>query len=1413
MTGSLLTATSFIDTTAPSSATYMVRAVKLENTPSGSYYNASQGLFWTVGGAPAPSGDTTPPTVSLSAPAASATVSGSTVAVSANAADNVGVVGVQFKLDGANLGAEDAVAPYSVNWDTTGAANGSHTLTAVARDAVGNQTTSVAVSVTVSNAASIPPLSLPTVTITSTDTTATEGATDTASFTLTRTDSTASDLAVTLAPTGTAIKWDDYRRRVQGDMPDSFTIPAGASSVTITVMAADDALVEGTETATLTIQPSPSYTVGTPNSVTLTLLDNDGTPPGDTTAPTVSITAPANNTTVSDSPVIVSANASDNVGVIGVQFELDGANLGAEDTNAPYSATWDTTSVTDGTHTLTAVARDAAGNRATATAISVLVSNASSTPTVTITSADTTATEGATDIASFTITRTGSTAGDLAVTLQPTGTATKWDDYRRPVEGDMPDAFTIPAGAGSVTITVMAADDALVEGTETATLTIQPSANYTVGTPGSATLTILDNDGGTPSSDTLPPTDPTGLSATALSSSQIILTWAASTDNVGVTGYKIYRNGIEAGTASTPTFTDSGLAPDTTYSYAVAAYDPAANVSAQSAAVSATTLSLIASVPGNGTLPSWVGSVLHNWKPRLGGVYWLNSRSVVKQAAPYFSQSPRPVLVDIKSDVTGFGYRFDLNSWDPHEDSHSWFLWDGTDAGTPASPEDAFNIFGATSNAEFILNIPIPRTLTNNPTGDGFGYTWQTPEFYAAMAQYFFGTAGPQSGWQNLSTTLDFFSQPASFNWADLRARRGHVNPYPVVALIVGEEPYNLEGFPDGASYGSQAEKFRAAIRNRGVNVPLGLHVRDMGIVDDSDPAKWFWPMMSSVTASDFSFIDLEHYYQFSSVLEDYKRTFPVSINPSGFQGWWLSKSAWKSDYTKNLWIVEDTRHALRDFGGTGVGDPNRWQLGFSEHGIQVSSQFMYNDMFSAMHWAGWLAESMRQNIAWDSGWTLLGEGFATADLQVRNGYVTRTPMFYVYQMAQEFHGYDYLDNTYASVMGSTTDNLGRAVQFPWAIVRVLRDPATGNIHLFVVNQSLTDTATLSGFEKWNVISWKQLQGASYSDSNPLGVPGAEPIQTQAVALPAAGASLVIAPVSVNHIVLAAPNNSGGPDLTPPAVSVTSPSNGTTVSGAAVTVSANASDNVGVAGVQFKLDGANLSAEDTSAPYSVTLNTTTVGDGSHTLTAVARDAAGNQTTSAPVAITVSNSAPVTLPTITVAATDASASRVGPDNGAFTITRSGSTASALAVNYSPGGTAVNGTDYNSLGASVTIPAGAASATITVTPKPATNYVGSKTATLTLSANAAYTVGSPNSAAVTIAGNSVTITSIKATRTSVTITWASAPGKTYRVAYENSLSDATWTDLSGNITATSTATSWTDKAASKSTQRYYVAYVVN
>ncbi len=97
-------------------------------------------------------------------------------------------------------------------------------------------------------------------------------------------------------------------------------------------------------------------------------------PPPDTIAPTVALTAPAPSTVFGT--VTVSASASDSVGVVGVQFLLNGAPVGAEDTSVPFSIDWPSTSVPNGgPYALSARARDAAGNVGTAPVVNVLVNN------------------------------------------------------------------------------------------------------------------------------------------------------------------------------------------------------------------------------------------------------------------------------------------------------------------------------------------------------------------------------------------------------------------------------------------------------------------------------------------------------------------------------------------------------------------------------------------------------------------------------------------------------------------------------------------------------------------------------------------------------------------------------------------------------------------------------------------------------------------------------------------------------------------------------------------------------------------------------------------------------------------------------------------------------------------------------
>ena len=134
-------------------------------------------------------------------------------------------------------------------------------------------------------------------------------------------------------------------------------IPTAWSTTSVTVQVNRGELTAGT----VYLYVVDSNNVANATGYPVTLAGSGG---GDTTPPTVTMTAPSAGATVSDSSVTVSANASDNVGVVGVQFKRDtSTNIGSEDQSPPYSIAWDSTSTTDGAHTLTATARDFRDNR------------------------------------------------------------------------------------------------------------------------------------------------------------------------------------------------------------------------------------------------------------------------------------------------------------------------------------------------------------------------------------------------------------------------------------------------------------------------------------------------------------------------------------------------------------------------------------------------------------------------------------------------------------------------------------------------------------------------------------------------------------------------------------------------------------------------------------------------------------------------------------------------------------------------------------------------------------------------------------------------------------------------------------------------------------------------------------------
>jgi Bacterial Ig domain/GDSL-like Lipase/Acylhydrolase family len=463
--------------------------------------------------------DTVHPTIDITAPTPGSTLAG-TVAVTANASDNVAVAGVQFKLDGANLGAEDTSAPYSVNWDTTTATNAAHNLTAVARDSSNNTTTATGVPVTVFNTApfnfvlsnggnkSVARSASVTNTITAT---LSAGATAPVAF-------TASGL-----PSGASATFS----------PTSCSLPC-STTMTVTTGAATPLA-----TSTLTVTGTAGTLTRTTTFALTVVSGQDATPP------TVSVSAPANGALLAGTTT-VSAAASDNVGVAGVQFLLDGANLGAEDTTSPYSVSWNTTTATGGPHVLSARARDAAGNNTFSANVSVNVDNQAPTGSIVIDGGAT-----ATNSTAATLTLSASDTQNAVTQMRFSNTGSSFSTAEAFA---VTKAWTLATGAGTKTVYVQFKDAA---------------GNWSVSFMGTIVL------------DTTAPTI-SGVSSSNITNNSANINWTTSEGATSQVEYGLTTSygtltAVNATLVTAHTLPLSGLAPSTSYKYRVRSKDAAGN--------------------------------------------------------------------------------------------------------------------------------------------------------------------------------------------------------------------------------------------------------------------------------------------------------------------------------------------------------------------------------------------------------------------------------------------------------------------------------------------------------------------------------------------------------------------------------------------------------------------------------------------------------------------------------------------------------------------------------------------------------------------------------------------------------------------------------------------------------------------
>ena len=366
--------------------------------------------------------DLAAPTVAVTSPTADTTIGG-TVTVAAAAADDIGVTSVQFLLDGAPLGAAAVAAPFQVEWPTTSVANAAYSLTAVARDAAGRETTSGAVSVTVLN-----DLTAPTVSVMS----------------------PAADTTIGGTVTVVAIATDDIGVTSVQFLLDSAPLGVADTAAPYEAEWVTSTAVNGTHTLTAVARDAAGH-VSTAGTLSVTVTN-------DVTAPSIGLVTPSAGATV-DGTIIVSATATDDVGVTSVQFLLDGVPLGDPVTAAPYQVEWPTTGASNAAHTLTAVARDGVGRETTAMAVIVNVRNDVAAPTVTLSSPSAGSTvNGAITVTATAVDDIGVTSVQFLLDGAPLGEA----DTEFPYQAAW---STLTAANGTHTLTAVARDGAGREST------------------------------------------------------------------------------------------------------------------------------------------------------------------------------------------------------------------------------------------------------------------------------------------------------------------------------------------------------------------------------------------------------------------------------------------------------------------------------------------------------------------------------------------------------------------------------------------------------------------------------------------------------------------------------------------------------------------------------------------------------------------------------------------------------------------------------------------------------------------------------------------------------------------------------------------------------------------------------------
>ena len=496
--------------------------------------------------------DNTKPTVSISSPTDGATVSGKTVNITAIAADNVAVKSVSYTLTYpppnnavAALGSALSTSPYRYTWDTTGLSNGTYKLTATVVDTVGLSGISKTISVTVNNQTTPPTDKSP--------------------------PSVPAGISLTTTQTSVTLSWKASTDNKGG---------SGVKGYNVYRVGSTDPIATTTQL---------SYTDSGLNKFTkytyqITALDNATNESGKsfkhtatTKPPLPEVQASEGRTDLSGTATIAAAASTiTGVSISSVDFNLACANtstptkLGTVTTlnaNGLYGLSFDTTKFPDGSCSLSVVATDNTGQQSLPSKLAIYIDNTA--PSISLVS-PTKLTDRSGTLHLVAAASDKHAMGGVQFTID--GHSVGPEFTKSPYEYALD---TKLFSNGSHTLLATAYDKA---GNQASTRPV--------------TLTVKNKTSQPPNN---PPSVPTGLKATNVTSGSLTVSWNASTDTdkQGLAGYYIYRNGQQIASTKATSFNDSDLTPGTTYTYQIAAYDKASLASAKSVPLNVTTQALI----------------------------------------------------------------------------------------------------------------------------------------------------------------------------------------------------------------------------------------------------------------------------------------------------------------------------------------------------------------------------------------------------------------------------------------------------------------------------------------------------------------------------------------------------------------------------------------------------------------------------------------------------------------------------------------------------------------------------------------------------------------------------------------------------------------------------------------------------